>query len=253
MLVSFRSPGFIVILGFLILMMMSSCSPRTGPAPRWENPDNLLTNPSFENGRDPWKSLTDSSPFWRDFEIADTVAHSGRHSARLPLDSLRQNDSGTWVWGVVRDFESLDHLPKTLSGHFRVHRWQQGTHFQYLQVAVLLFPKESGFPKAFDDPTVPLQVAWVLAGIDRPPFPILNRKFVFAGPLEVPQDRWIPFEFDLTRDFFHHWGFVPEDFSKLRILFEARYDGWQLGQGEVSGDVFFDDLYLGDQPLEPEN
>ncbi len=215
---------------------------------RWQSPDNLLANASFEEGREPWFSLADSSPFWRDFEIANTVSHSGKHSARLQLDSRDRNQAGTWVWGVVRDLET-DHLPRTLSGHFRVHGWEPGTQFQYLQVALLVMPAEEGFPEVFQDPRVPLQMAWVLAGIDRQPFAIQNRKFVFAGPLEVPEDRWVAFEFDVHRDFQDYWGFVPEKFSKIRLLFEARYDGRQPGEGEVSGDVFYDDLYLGDQPL----
>ncbi|MCB1229953.1 MAG: hypothetical protein KDN19_06790 [Verrucomicrobiae bacterium] len=229
-------------------LAFSACQPKPSIQNRWERGDNLLENASFENGRAPWVSLTDSSPFWRDFDLSDTVAHSGRHSARLPLDSLRQNQSGTWVWGVARDIET-DHLPRTVSGFFHVHGWQQGTPNQYLQAIVLLMPTEEGFPQVFDDPIVPLQLSWVLGGINREPFYIQNRKFIFAGDLEVPQDRWVGFEFDLHRDFKEQWGFVPEKFAKIRIIFEARYDGWQLGQGEVSGDVFYDDLYLGDAPF----
>lgn len=230
-----------------LCLVLPSCVREESAPPRWQSPDNLLENASFETGFSPWVSLADSSPFWREFDVSDSVAHSGKHSARLPLDSLRRNDQGTWVWGVVRDIET-DHLPRTLSGHFRVHNWQQGTHFQYLQVAVLLYPTEEGFPQVFNERMMPLQMAWVLAGIKEPPFPIANRKFVFAGPLEVPQDRWIAFEFDLHRDFEAYWGFVPDKFAKVRVLFEARYDGWQPGQGEVGGDVFYDDLYLGDLP-----
>ena len=210
----------------------------------WQRADNLLVNGSFEAGREAWFSLQGDSPYWRDFQISDTVALTGRHSARLSLDSLQSNAQGTWVWGVVRDVPTT-RLPRRVSGAFRVHGWQQGTPNQYLQLAITLTPREEGFI-VLPDKRMPLQVAWVLAGIDREPFRIANRKFIFAGPLEMPQDRWVTFEFDLHRDFQTAWGIVPDGFEKLRILFEARYDGWQPGQGEVSGDVFFDDLYLGD-------
>ena len=231
--------------------LLAGCSPKPAAPARWQSPDNLLENGSFETGREPWFSLQGTSPYWRDFDISDTIARSGKHSARLALDSLKRNDRGTWVWGVVRDLP-LTALPRTLSGSYRVQGWQQGTQNQYIQVAVLLTPGPNGF-SVFQDTRIPLQMAWVLAGIDRDPFPILNRKFVFSGPLEVPQDRWIDFEIDLPAEFQKSWGFQPEGIVNLRILFEARYDGWQPDQGEVSGDVFFDDLYLGETPVAAEN
>lgn len=226
-----------------LLAACGQAPPSTSALP-WQRADNLLANGSFEKGREPWFSLKDESPFWRDFQISDTVALSGRHSARLSLDSLQFNDRGTWVWGVARDVP-VTRLPRRVSGAFRVHGWQQGTPNQYLQVAVSITPREEGFI-ILPDPKMPLQVAWVLAGIDREPFRLGNRRFLFPGPLEMPQDRWVNFEFDLHGDFQAAWGIVPDGFAKLRLLFEARYDGWQPGHGEVSGDVFFDDLYLGD-------
>lgn len=251
-IVSRNLPHFslrIAALSFGCVFALSACQPQSSTPPRWQHSDNLFSNPSFEEGRAPWTSLADTSPYWGDFDLSDTVSHSGKHSARLALDSLDPNPRGTKVWGVVRDIET-DHLPRTVSGYFQVQGWELGTPIQYLQVAVLVMPTEKGFPEAFNDPVVPVQLAWVLGGINRPPFRILNRKFIFAGPLEIPQDRWVGFEFDLHRDFQEQWGFVPQEFEKIRILFEARYDGRQPGHGEVSGEVFYDDLYLGDQPIE---
>lgn len=232
-----------------LLAILPACSPQPpGASQRWASQDNWLANASFEDGRDPWKSLAPSSPFWRDFSISDTVARSGRHSAKLALDSRQRNDQGTWVWGVVRDLPT-DRLPRTLSGSYRVQGWKQGARHQYLQVVVSLTPAPGrGFPVFETGSEAPLQVAWVLGGIDRQPFEIGNRKFVFLGPLEVPQDRWVDFTIDLPAAFQESWGFLPEGFASLRVLFEARYDQWQPDQGEVSGDVFFDDLYLGELP-----
>ncbi|MCB1236524.1 MAG: hypothetical protein KDM91_15760 [Verrucomicrobiae bacterium] len=227
------------------LMGAVACGPEPAAAPAlWEGPGNLLANPSFENGRDPWISLADTSPFWRDFEISQVLAHSGKHSALLRLDTLEVNERGTTVWGVVRNIETPT-LPKRISGQYRIENWSRGTPMQYLQVAVLLMPSEKGFPN-FKDPRIPLQMAWVLTGIDRQPFQISNRKFVFAGPAEPKTGVWVPFEFDLHRGFQENWGYLPEGFASIRILFEARYDGWQPEHGEVTGEVYYDDLYFGD-------
>ena len=90
------------------------------------------------------------------------------------------------------------------------------------------------------------QLRYVLSGIDRPPLQIVNAKYVFSGISEVQQGRWKNFDFDLHSDFRRHWGQVPKGFTKLRILFEVRYDEKTAGEDEVRADVYYDDLYLGE-------
>ena len=90
-----------------------------------------------------------------------------------------------------------------------------------------------------------VQIAYVLGGVTRPPLSIGNRRFVMLGPQEPKQDEWLRFERDLHSDFKEHYGKVPTRFSKLRVLFEVRFDGRSQTEPETGARVYYDDLYLG--------
>jgi hypothetical protein len=199
---------------------------------------NHLENPSFEDGRAPWFSLVESSPYWMDFAVTDAHARSGQYSAMLNLHSRGEIRRGTRVWGVLNDLKPK-FMPQRIAGFYRVEEWHRGTAKQYVQVVVSI-----GFGRTQD----PLQVAWVLCGIDAQPFPIANRKFIFAGPKEPTQDEWVPFEVDVHDALRREWGVhypATLSFDAVRILFEARFDGYEDSDGPVAGKVYFDDLYFG--------
>ena len=203
-------------------------------------------NASFENGRKPWFALNlPDKPYWEDFQISDTVAHSGSHSAFLSLRSSAPSLK-TRIVGVIQEFESLDKLPKRLSGWYRIQDWVQGTRKQYFQVVVIVWGAKNITNPVINEST-PAQIAYVLGGIDFPPFLIDNRRFVFVekSPSQ-DNNEWIYFERDLHADYIKYWGAVPEQFAKVRILFEVRYDGLLPNENTVSADVFYDDLYFGD-------
>jgi hypothetical protein len=83
-----------------------------------------------------------------------------------------------------------------------------------------------------------------LAGIDKPPLQIANARYrLVAGP-EIGEEKWIRFDLDLHADFQRQWGSVPKGYSKIRVLFEVRYDEKEAGDGEVRADAYYDDLYL---------
>ena len=105
-------------------------------------------------------------------------------------------------------------------------------------------------PGQFPQLRAPLvQVAYVLSGVDYPPLRISNRKFIFAGPKRPVEGKWIPFDFDLHADFQREWGAVPERYEWIRVLYEARFDNYQVGnKSELRATVYYDDLYLGDGP-----
>ena len=199
---------------------------------------NHLDNPSFENGRAPWFSLVESSPYWMDFTVTETRAHTGSHSAVLDLHSRGEIARGVRVWGVVADLDP-EALPRRIAGHYRVETWQRGTARQYVQVALSIEVARNRDP---------LQLAWILCGIDAAPFSIANRKFVFTGPKEPEQDAWVAFDIDVHEALRREWGVnypATLAFESVRIFFEARFDRYEESDGPVGGRVYYDDLYFG--------
>jgi hypothetical protein len=67
-----------------------------------------------------------------------------------------------------------------------------------------------------------------------------------SGIPEIQGGRWIKFDFDLYSDFRRHWGQVPKGFTKIRVLFEVRYDEKAAGEGDAAADVYYDDLNVGE-------
>lgn len=194
---------------------------------------NLFGNPGFENERDPWFSLKPP-----DFILAGDEAQSGAQSALLQMrDTV--DASGAKVYYLVQEIQPKD-FPEILSGYYRVENWRRGTAKQYMQFAVIAFDVknlEGGFPNH--------QIRYPLAGIATQPFPIGNAKFVFVSKDEPVQGEWVRFERNIKEDFQQLWGAAPEGFSKLRILFEVRYDDKVSGDGAPEADVYYDDLYIG--------
>ncbi len=208
----------------------------------WDHDSNLFDNGSFEEGREPWFALTGvERPYWQDFEVSHEQSRSGKRSAVFRVHSRGEIHRGTRIWGVIRDLE-LEKIPKQVSGWYRIEDWQRGALNQYLQVVICVFdPAVREFPELGGSP---VQLAYVLAGIDAPPFQIRNRRFIFAGPKEPKTDEWVEFAFDIHAGFQEQWGRVPSDFGKVRIFFEARFDDPQPAE-DLGATVFFDDLYLG--------
>jgi hypothetical protein len=200
------------------------------------SPQNLLMNESFEAGKEPWFAL--ATPNWENFEITDRYASHGRHSAYLGLRAP-SSAVGTKIVGVIQEV-SPSAFPRRLSGFYRVERWRRGAQKQYLQVVVIVFddPTNKPFPN--------YQLRYVLSGIDRPPLQIVNAKYVMSGIPEIQGGRWIKFDFDLYSDFRRHWGQVPKGFTKIRVLFEVRYDEKAAGEGDAAADVYYDDLNVGE-------
>ena len=174
-----------------------------------------------------------------EFDISDAQARSGRHSALFRVNSAGQIHRGTRIWGVIRDLE-LEVLPRRLAGWYRVDDWKRGSPNQYLQAVICVFEAQD-FPELRGSP---VQLSYVLAGVDAPPFRIRNRKFLFAGPKEPETGEWVAFDFDMHADFKATWGRVPARFGKVRVFFEARFDDPQPA-ADLKADVYFDDLYFG--------
>jgi len=215
-----------------------------GPAttPGGAGSGNLFSNPSFEDGEEPWISLT-TEAWGTPFRVSGDAAHSGVYSAFLEMRALEE--PGSKVFGVVQEVQPQE-LPELISGYYRVAQWTRGTDIQYLQFAVIVTGATNA-PQGFPNH----QIRYILAGIDRPPFAISNAKFIFVGTEEPAPDGWVYFERNVRQDFIDQWGAVPEGFSKIRVLFEVRYDGKEEGVTDPSADVFYDDLYLGSAAANP--
>jgi hypothetical protein len=221
---------------------VTSASPVATPSSHGTS-GNLFVNPSFENGADPWISLT-TQAWGTPFRVTDAAAHSGKHSALLELRADRE-DTGAKVFGVVQEV-SPGQFPELLSGYYRVEDWTRGTDKQYLQFVVIVMGPV-GMPGDFPN----YQIRYLLAGINEPPFQIANAHFVFVNEEEPVTGKWVYFERNIREDFQQLWGAVPQAYSGIRILFEVRYDDKQAGSGLAKADVLYDDLYVGPAAANP--
>jgi len=194
---------------------------------------NLLRNAGFEDGEEPWVSLTENSGY----EVTAEQAHSGESSALLRMrDPAEAQD--VKVYYLVQEITPKV-FPEVLSGWYRVEHWADGTPKQYLQFVVIAVGDDN-LPGGYTNH----QIRYPLAGIQDPPFFIQNAHFVFIGKEEPVLGQWVHFERNVREDFQRLWGAAPEHFEKLRILFEVRYDDKTPGSPSEA-DVYYDDLYFG--------
>ena len=116
-----------------VVLLLASCG---GSGASTQTTANLLQNPGFEQGADPWHTMPGAS--WsQDFDVGRNVAHSGAHSVHVNLvpPSQRLQD---WVFGVAQDINT-NQVPEYVSGDYRVENWLKGTPSQYLQFVVIVF------------------------------------------------------------------------------------------------------------------
>jgi len=205
-------------------------------------PENLFPDASFEQGGELWFSL--DTPAWGSpFRLTDSEAHRGRQSALLEMRA-GPGATGSEVFGVVQEI-APEEFPELLSGYYRVEDWVKGTRKQYLQFVVIVWGA-ADLPLGFANH----QIRYPLAGISEEPFAIANAHFLFVTKEEPVTGRWVYFERNIREDFERLWGAVPEEFSKIRILFEVRYDDKAVGSA-LKGNVFYDDLYVGPAEKNP--
>jgi hypothetical protein len=211
------------------------------------SPQNLLQDPGFEQGGQGWFWLEAQST-WQPYEITEGHALSGQRAATAHLVSQGQGD--TEIAGLVQNF-TLDatdgRLPRSISGHYQVERWQSNVDKTYLQAVVTLYPKagaEQPLCPGLPEPSNPCQVAFPLAGLDRIPFAIANRRFVFVGTTEPVVGPWQAFDIALKDEFTRAWGVEPTEVDHAWIYFEVRYEKEGDTVPAVDVLVHWDDLAL---------
>jgi hypothetical protein len=202
-----------------------------------DRPANLLANPSFENGAEPWITLAPESGF----EVSPEQANCGAASAVLRMRDPATAE-GSKVYYLVQEINPED-FPEVVRGSYRVENWNHGTVRQYLQFVIIAIGPKNFEGLSQQHPNY--QIRYPLAGIQSPPFPIGNAFFEFLGRDEPVQGQWVPFEANIRADFERLWKRVPADYEKLRLLFEVRWDAKTPGDGAPNGDIYYDDLYAG--------
>ena len=232
MIIAMRPRRLALGFGFVLALVLTfaACSSSGGSSEQDEG--NLFPNGGFEEGRDPWFSLKPP-----DFISSQELAHSGQTSALLRMrDPPETND--VKVYYLVQEI-TPDELPEVVSGWYRVEHWLKGTPKQYLQFVVIALGADN-LPGDYTN----YQIRYLLAGIEDPPFFIQNAHFVFIDKEEPALGEWVYFERNLREDFERLWGAAPQNFEKLRILFEVRWDDKMPGS-PAEADVYYDDLYIG--------
>ena len=242
----FPSPpkAWLLPIAVLLAFALAACGESAKPVacagvPPNVTSGNLFANPSFEEGPEPWCSLT-TETWGTPFSVSDAQAQGGEKSAHLQLRLEVGGD--VRVFGVVQEV-APEEFPDVLSGCYYVDRWQQGTPKQYLQAVVIAF-ESSNIPPEVAQATNH-QLRYILAGVESQPTLISNARYVMVSKDPPKRGEWVCFERNIRQDFEDLWGAVPEGFSKLRVLFEVRWDDRQSSDGPSAADVCYDDLYLG--------
>ena len=202
---------------------------------------NLFLNPGFEDGAEPWFSL-DTEAWGKPCAVSQKHAHDGTNAALLQLRP--EEGGGTRVFGVVQEIGPGE-FPEVLSGYYYVDRWEKGTPLQYLQFVVIVDGADNIPEEVLALGANNHQLRYLLAGVDEQPTGIQNARYVFVGKEEPVVGEWAYFERNVRQDFQDLWGGVPRGFTKLRILFEVRWDDRREFDEPSGADVYYDDLYLG--------
>ncbi|HSA59425.1 MAG TPA: hypothetical protein VLJ37_07035 [bacterium] len=197
---------------------------------------NLVLNPSFEDDT-AWTSR--QHPGWHRFELTPKRPHSGRRCAQTVLEKHPVTE-GAQIWGALQEFK-VSKLPRKIGVWYRIENWKQATGKQYVQVVVMIHDKR--LEKLTTQPQ--MQVRYILAGLSEPPYPNpVNGRYLMAGPKKPRQGRWVHFERNLVDDFVKAWGWYPENFQRMEIFLEARYDEPVPEGIKVTGEVYWDDAIL---------
>lgn len=154
-----------------------------------------------------------------------THARSGSHAALTRLEK-HPVSGGAQIWGAIQEF-SVSKLPRKIAVWYRVDDWKQAVVKQYAQVVVMIHDQR--LEKITTEP---------------PYSDPVNGRYLMAGPKKPRNGRWVYFERNLIDDFVRTWGWYPENFQKMEVFLEARYDEPVPDGAEISGAVSWDDAVL---------
>ncbi len=220
-----------VVLGSLDEMLIRGSDAITEPT-------NILVNSGFEQAMNGWKWL-DWSKGWSAYEHDTQHAYEGKGSVHFPV---RSDARQTIVWGVVQEPTLTEDIPECIEGYYYVDSWDSGAWKQYMQLVVIDLSHSLGENQG------QAQLRYIISGTTTPPLSISNAQYLFAEKVRRERPvlkKWTKFSVNPRADFENSWQYTPTAGAKLRVLFEARYDGHRGDQAPASADVYFDNLYMG--------
>ena len=244
----------VVSLAILVLMTaLNGCHRETGivqpqrpgddevsaPVKEQLEAHNLLANPGFENGLESWTWL-DWSKGWGAFALGTDRAYEGTKSLHLPVVSADKRP--TVVWGGVQEIELKGEIPECIEGYYYVDNWTTGNWKQYLQLVVIDLTHSLGPNRG------QAQLRYIVSGSKEPPLQIANASYLFAEKerRDTPViGQWTYFSVNPKADYIQSWHYTPQAGSKLRVLFEARFDLHHDLTKPARADVYYDNLYFG--------
>lgn len=203
---------------------------------------NTIVNGGFEDGNVPWGSP--ASPDRQSFEISGDIALTGSRSLALALEG-NAAATGTRIGGAVQAVTATE-FPEVLSGFYFVEAWQPGSALPYIEFVVAVRGGD------FGDGLPSHEIRFVLAGATRPPLELAAAaKYVFINRDQPKAGEWTYFSYPVHFAFETNWGKAPTRWDAIDLSFEVRYDGRTAGEDATSVRMFFDDLYFGQQILDP--
>lgn len=223
---------------FAVTNLVATPSPAVHREPIQEK-ENLLANPGFEEGTQPWVWLNWSKG-WSAFEHSSAQAYEGKSSLLLPLLSVDARP--TVVWGGVQELTLAGEMPECVEGYYYVENWTKGDWKQYLQVVLIDLTHSLGPNRG------QAQLRYIVSGEQSAPLTISNAQYLFVETerrVHPVIGEWTKFSMNPRQDFVKNWNYVPGAGDKIRALFEARFDAHGPTQTQARAKVYYDNLYIG--------
>jgi hypothetical protein len=231
----------VVALLAVLAVSMAACGlaedeqPLPTPTPTFAN---LLANPGFEAGSDPWTPPTADA---RAYAVVDSVARGGTSSLELRLASDDAGGSGA-ATGALQTISSTTTFPEFASGFVRFEEWEQSDPPQFAEFVVTVRGGD------FADGLPEHQVRFALAGLPAEPLMPAGSRFLFLNRDDPEKlNEWVYFGYPVRDAFQGRLGQVPTTWESIEFSVQLRHAPRAEGAPASSASVYFDDLYVGSQ------
>lgn len=200
---------------------------------------NVLVNPGFEAGADPWFA---PSPDWQPFSVDNLRPRTGTLSLDLQI-AADGRTAPSAVSGAAQRIQE-DVFPEFLSGYYFVDAWQPGEAVPYLSVTLSIVGGDDPDGAAIHE------LRLMLAGARQALRPLESGAYVFLSRDEPAIGEWVYFAYPVLEAVRSALGWDPLGWQYVDVAFELRYDR-ERPAASGAARVYYDDLYLGPQALSP--
>jgi hypothetical protein len=200
---------------------------------------NVLANPGFEDGADPWYA---GAPDWQPFTVNNARPRSGALSLELDLRGDEQAP-GAAIAGATQRLQG-DAFAEFISGYYYVDDWQPAQGFQYLDVVITI--NGGNHP----DGAAVHELHLLLAGAPEEPASLTSGQSVFLSRDEPAVGEWVYFSYPVLEAIRTHLGWDPIGWESIDVALTVRYDQKTPGAA-AAATVYYDDLYFGPQVFNP--